>query len=796
MPTANDIEQFNLDLIAVADELRRSAAWGEKLVAFEELQSLPFLTVENSEDIADLDSGSNIAQSPDIKEPPAGEQKVKTEIDKIYDTIGEDDIALDALPEDTTADISQTDSIDSGDSAGSVDSIDSGDSIDSIDSADSIDGTPAEEEYSVDISDQKLDASLSLLPQELQHKIDHILGDESIDRGMVNLLIDQLILGEDKESLRSTIKQIEALTGKKVRGRRSVIASLNIRKSSYEWLRPVVVMASAFLLIFVAWRLVYRPISSALLFARGLQSIEDGNYDQADVLFTRSRRAHQFKNNHLRYARHFRQFDATDNAVAYYQAFTRAYPDDIDGAVEFAQFDALELGNFQRAVATLDPFLVKRRPNREILESIGDINLLWGDEGNTDRYEQARYHYGLTVDIYGPDAQILSRLLRYYIRVPGEEQIERLHPFLIEGNNRGAAHRSRALIELLGYYIDNNDLTSAAMIVNHPLLSNITDAEYYYHAARYYQADRNPLAFNEALDNFSLIFQRTPAMYRREKRIEILGYRLIAEQNIQQQQFTEALAWYDRAIARYQQGLDDGIFSRRAEFGSLFAGQGDVYYYGATSDEQALASYLVAQQHQYNDRGMRYRMANILYRRGEYNRALSLLNGIVDGGVEPNTLLALANTLYFVGGYGAAVGYYNELINLLEIERSVIESVDLRAQQHRAIIEMLVASYNNAGVGYARLYERQNVSSYLQQSAAYLTTANELQFLYRAQNTDIVADASIPFNNSNALFNNRSAEMVIYPAIARDTTAPADDLVTSPSVATPSDPRLRRIVFP
>ena len=283
-----------------------------------------------------------------------------------------------------------------------IDSIDSGDSIDSIDSADSIDGTPAEEEYSVDISDQKLDASLSLLPQELQHKIDHILGDESIDRGMVNLLIDQLILGEDKESLRSTIKQIEALTGKKVRGRRSVIASLNIRKSSYEWLRPVVVMASAFLLIFVAWRLVYRPISSALLFARGLQSIEDGNYDQADVLFTRSRRAHQFKNNHLRYARHFRQFDATDNAVAYYQAFTRAYPDDIDGAVEFAQFDALELGNFQRAVATLDPFLVKRRPNREILESIGDINLLWGDEGNTDRYEQARYHYGLTVDIYGP----------------------------------------------------------------------------------------------------------------------------------------------------------------------------------------------------------------------------------------------------------------------------------------------------------------------------------------------------------------------------------------------------------
>ena len=879
MPAIEDIERLNTELIAISDEPRKSADWGEKIELVKILKDYPIHTEGAQPEFIDDNTGEQTPEEMGSKAPPR-----QTEIDRLFNSINAAELRLDTLPDDDTAgkrrgvrvkrpaapvgaapvDAAPAGAAPADEAAAGTEGEDA-----PLEDVPSLSSEPAAsgeggggdeseiEDYGISEEDlHRLNESLERLPPQLKQRIENIMSDSGVTSSMIALVIDQLIAGESPRKITETVSRLEVgFFQPRTRG------GLRGSRAREAWSRragalmPIAASIGVLLLLFVSWQFVYRPISAELLTSRGIQAINVGNDDQAEVLFIRAQRQYQSKRNILRYAREYRDINIPEQAGKYYETLVETYPLFRPGAQEFALYDAYEVGNFTRAVNTLQEYTAMAHPargivaaRRQILENLGDIYILWGDEeGGTSadaqqHYSSARYHYALIIDRFGLDNNVLSRMARYFIRTDNQPEIaditEALTTLSTTKNIEQALRRKQrlqrisqryrdpagrqnrstplplALVELLGYHVDAANLNQAATLVAHPLLSTGQIPEYYYHAARYHQIENNFTAAQSAWQTLLLEYQKDPPRYRRDRRTEVLAYRDLGHRHLGNSELPEALRWFDLGIERYQDGLAAGGFVRRPEFGSLYAGRGDTYYRSETADEQALIAYQTAREHLYDSPDLRYRMANIFYRRNEFSSALPLFNSIVTDSTDPNAALALANTLYESGAYGAAVGYYNEVIDTLEIDRSVLINIDTaRRPAHRAIIERLITAYNNAGVGYERLAQRQGTSSYRQLALAYLTTAGELLSQYRLQLTSRVQQptpalsgaplpaTTVPEHNNYVLSHNRAAELITYSTIPRDLAVSTTDPdsarpVTLSAEASPADPRQVRIESP
>ena len=748
MPESSVIEQIHSRLIPLAGERQRATEWGEQI----------------EKDITKIGSGYPPPDS-------GGKPETSTVADQTSTTPG---TVTPSQPEGgvpgTPTELSQQIS---DDIVVEVDTIPESGERQPPPSTDKITASvdPSSEQMVI------LNNTLAKLPINFKREVGAIMEDSSIPSTQVEALIDCLISNSSLQQIadlvfnlngtrlavpkRATAPALSAIT--EAPGRKNIAAIL-----------AIILISGA--VIFGSWRFLYRPFSAYLVYNRAIFSLEQLEYDQANILFRSAQELHNIRRRYLEFAQILAQHGEYDMAATYYQRLLERYPFNKRGALAFAQFEAYERGNFSAATALLQNQIESAQDNYAIIAELGDIYILWGDEEDRNRYDDARYYYALLLERYGERDASLARMARYFIRKENSEELDKLIPLIFEGNDIPIT----VYVDLLRYSTDNNLLDNLQEIISRAKEVDPYSAELHYEAARYFEANNDYVASEESLQNVVSIFKETPPKRRRTREVQILTHTLIGKDKFRERNYDEALNQFTRAVNLYEEALENNQLESGAQFGEVYVALGDLHYFAYQNWPEAEFAYRKAEENRYFNGLIDYRQGYIKYNQLDWQGALlDFLDANNRIGTN-NVRYALANTLFNLERYASAVGHYNEILTDLRKKRANIALLSPTLDpEHRALTEFTIAIYNNAGVGYLNLHLRQPNNNYNGRGLLYLTRGNETAANYQRednnganQNADEILN--LPYLNSYAQLHNTGIPLRIYnqlPLDAADTFA-------------------------
>jgi len=152
-----------------------------------------------------------------------------------------------------------------------------------------------------------------------------------------------------------------------------------------------------------------------------------------------------------------------------------------------------------------------------------------------------------------------------------------------------------------------------------------------------------------------------------------------------------------------------------------------MYFYREKDYMLAQRYYEIAQARGYDNDDLRYNLGVIYYKRSNYSRAVDKwirLSGKMPS--NPHISFALACAFLHLGSYNASLG---ELLDLRDTYNHLIDELGeihpWRAS-HRKILLQAIAVYNNLGVTYEKLFEREHKARYQKEALIALYKAGEL----------------------------------------------------------------------
>ena len=786
MPDISTIEQIHSRLIPLANEEQKSAEWGEKIerdakkfsvessdATTSSIDALPAAS-DGGVDSVQNDEPSGVVPSDTGESEPVQAEAHRSFGDNLV-------VEVDTIPVSKPT----TDS-----SPSSIEDL-------------SADGASWE-----GISEERLaslNATLAQLPMDIKLKVAAILEDSSVPQTQVERLIDSLISNAPLETLSKIILDISGTPLQVDKRTRAPVvdtetAAKIIEEPGKANLAHIVLVALlSAVVLFGSWRVLYRPLSAYFLYSRALNFLENRSYDQADVLFGRAQSAHSTKRRYLHFAELLAYYGEDTRAAEYYTELLQRHSFDKKGALAYAKFEAYQRTDYSAARDILSQQIEEDAYNYDIIATLGDIYLLWGDEEDTAHYEDARYHYALLLDKYGTLAPSLGRMARYFIRTGNTQELNNVIPYIIEND----AMPVEVYNDLLRYSVDNDLLSDLGTVIRNALEINPYSAELHYEAARYYERVDNRVAAEEALSNAAAIYNQYSPKTRRDHAVQILTHTLIGEDKFREQKFDESRAQFTRAIALYEEALQKNRVTPQRHYGAIYASLGDLYYFAYQDWSRAEGAYQQAESNRYLDGGIDYRQGYIKYNRLDYQGALLDFLDANERLYSNNIQYALANTLYNLERYASAVGYYNQIIADLRKRRAEIEQLSPALDSnHRALIEQLGATYNNAGAGYLNLHIRRPNSGHNGRGLLYLARGTTTLTNYQRENQDDqraeVSDLlNLPYLNSYSWTHSSGEPLRIYTELPLDSTTLFIEFIPSgPRAAIQNDPQLLRTVSP
>ncbi len=628
-----------------------------------------------------------------------------------------------------------------------------------------------------------LRATLSSLPRNLRLAVEELIGERRLEGAQLRALVDLLVSG-------ASAREIAALTGR-ILGRRIVVPTAYAKRTGIEFeaekgtfayrfrqnilpiLRTFILAGLAIaLVIFLGYRFIYRPLHALTLYELGYRDIQRNEFIRANDYFDRGVLEWRLKSWYYRFAEGFVNKKQYAFAAAKYDALLRAYPGDRKGIFDYARMESAILGNYAKAEELLNLILKVHMFDREGLLAAGDNYLAWGSV-DPSKYELARRDYAILLQKYGVSNEVLFRMLRFFIKTDNFREVERLE-------QRFQADKSIrvdpiAYAELGGYLIGKGKLGSVRDILMRALSVDHSLPETHFNLARYFKAMGDSTEESKALQNTLYFLQRSGPLTRNRLAIMIETYDLIGENLYGQRRYLDSEQAYVKGISLYESALDQDQIRPEAKFGRLYYDLGDLNYYESGNYADALRLYQKAEANRYTSPELKYKEGYIYYRNGDY--ASALLAFYVAAGnfsTNPALLYATANTLFKRGDFFAAEGYYDNLLNSLEQQRSEITNFQPNEiPEDRALLNNLMKVYNNLGVTMNQIGRRSADPAKYSQALVDLTKSSEsFDQLTRNPTTMERAEAiNLAFINTKyVLFPIRGYELQIYNDLPKDMT--------------------------
>ena len=561
---------------------------------------------------------------------------------------------------------------------------------------------------------------------------------------------------------------------------------------------------------YLTWQFVYLPIRAHRIYQLGIERIEEGQYSRANERFWEAFSIHERKSWFYEYARAFR--DARQYALAaekyqellYYTASKnrRGIPEK-QAALEFAELQTYYIGDFEAADRILWRNILDFAPyDYEARLALGDNNMLWA-EYDPDRYEYARESYAVLIEQYGRTDPLLERMLMFFIRTDNLEEVLALQAHFMSSPSRRISASS--LAEMGGCLLDKqmeevrgvpnaflDSIRGVLEILLRAIRQDSMHPETYYHLARYYYFFNNAhderLTLEIAVQVFDLAEEASP----RRMGYHIHTLRRYAEVLTSSREFFPAEENLVKAIGIYQSGLARRLLSQGPEFGRLYADLGDLEYFVKDGDMQgALDYYLLSEEHGWAPMEVQYRMGAAHYQLRQWALAQDRLYTVLrEMPTNRRALYAMANVSYMRGNYFAAQGYYDRLLELLNVDRSRLPPIQPTDDVLQLdLTERLMVSQNNLGVTLEMLTDRTGdlrhrtraQALYSESALAWdIYTRNPITMIRMRPDTDIIGPGVNPayLNVLNSLYPEPSYYHHFFLRIDRDVLEPSlwDDL--------------------
>jgi tetratricopeptide (TPR) repeat protein len=659
----------------------------------------------------------------------------------------------------------------------------------------------------------RLVRTLSSFPLNLKIICEELIAEQVILPQQLAKLIRLLVNGA---SVKETAAHAEQIIGKPIiiprSFEKSTGAAFESEQSSFAYifvhnLLPVIRIFAfgavmLFSVLYLGFKFIYTPLAAESLYKRGYERIPVGEYQRANELFHEAFGKWRKKKWFYAYAEAFRDQRRYLLAENKYDELLRYYPRDKKGVLDYAALNTYYLMNYDKANRLLQRELLDYAPNDyQGLLAAGDNFLDWADSNPSrfyDHYEDARFSYARILDKYGWQPPVVERMMKYFIRTDNLKETLLLRVWFENSNKRKLSPES--LAELGGYLLDKqlekpsgvpDPYIESIESVRNMLLEAVMGDPYlpepHYHLARYHHNLNNNheerLTLENAIRAFDLAKQES--VKRRLYRVDT-HYRY-ANLLINNREFFPADEQAIRGIELFEDFLSRNLISASPQLGQLYALRGDLEYFVKSGNmETALVNYKKAEGYGYSPPEVQYRMGAAYYQREDWRNAIDyLFKASAELPLNRKLLFALGNAAYQRGDYFAAQGYYNRLLDILEVQR--IRLPVLLPNDNVQFLETgerLMMARNNAGVVNEALagqtgnrdYRSRAMGLYAESARAWDAITRNPETMTRMRLTDSPGAPSINLgylNANNALRPNSGYRPQIFVRIDKDVLEPS-----------------------
>jgi tetratricopeptide (TPR) repeat protein len=678
--------------------------------------------------------------------------------------------------------------------------------------ADSAAGETPEEVEEIQLSDEDLarfQKTLLGYPLNLRIACEELVAEQAVAPDLMSRLVKLLIRGAPAREAAALAGKIlgrtipiprgfEKNTGEALEAEQASFAYIFIHKFLPVlriFLLAAIAAASLFYLIF---QFIYTPARAESFYKMGYERIFAGEYQRANDRFSQAFEIHRNKKWFYRYAEAFRDERQYIYAEQKYDELLNFYPRDKQGVLDYAAMETGYQRNYAKADELLRRNILDYAPDdKDALLALGDNSLAWG-EIDKSKYEDARFAYARLLDKYGWTDPVVERMMLYFIRTDNLKEVLPLQAYFMENKRRKISAAS--LAELGGYLLDKR-MEEARGVPNEYVerIEGIRDLllravaadpalpESHYHLARYYHNLNNAAEERVTLENALRAFDAAPEGSIRRIVCRIDAQKRYADILINNREFFPAEEQLVKGIGIYEDAFSRRLLSRSPEFGKLYAGLGDLEYFTKTGNmDMVLQYYRRSEQHGWAPPEVRYRMGSAYYHLEEWRDALEqFFAASADLPLNRRLLYALGNVSYQRRDYFTAQGYYNRLLDILEVERSRLPLLLPNDQpEFIELAERLMIARNNMGAVYEALAQQTGDNHYRSRALAlYSESARAWDSLTRNPQTMVRSlpmpgifgpGVNLPYLNSrNILYPQPGYEPQIFLPIDKDVLEPS-----------------------
>jgi len=656
--------------------------------------------------------------------------------------------------------------------------------------------------------------TLSTYPLNLRIICEELIAEQVILPQQLSKLIRYLVNGA---SVKDTAALAEEITGKPIvipkSFQKSTGAAFEAEQSSFAYIfvhnfLPVIRLFSFIVImtacvIFLGYRFIYTPLRAESLYKRGYERIPAGEYQRANELFHDAFTLHRKKKWFYSYAEAFIDQRRYMLAESKYDELLRYYPRDKKGVLDYAALNTNYLMNYEKANNLLQKQILDFAPNDyQGLLAAGDNFLNWADSDPSkyyDKYDDARFSYARLLEKYGWQPPIVERMMKYFIRTDNLGETLKLRVWF-ENDPKKRKLSPPSLAELGGYLLDKQlekptgvpnfyveSIESVRAMLLQAIAGDLYLPEPHYHLARYYHnlgnVHEERLTLENAIRAFDLAKQET--VKRRLYRVDA-HYRY-ANMLINNREFFPADEQAVKGIELFEDFYNRNLIPASPQLGQLYSMRGDLEYFVKTGNmEAALANYKKAEGYGYSPPEIQYRMGAAYYQLEDWKNALDyLFKASKELPLNRRLLFAMGNAAYQRGDYFASKGYYDRLLDILEVQR--VRLPVLLPNDNAQFLETgerLMMARNNAGVVNEALanqtgnreYRSKAMVLYAESSRAWDAITRNPESMRRMNLTDSPGAPSINLgylNANNALRPTSGFKPQIFVRIDKDALEPS-----------------------
>lgn len=491
---------------------------------------------------------------------------------------------------------------------------------------------------------------------------------------------------------------------------------------------PGVLVAA--LLLIVGWGLfnftrscIYRPLVANKYYKQGYALLEADEYPQSEMSFDKAVSYRINKKWFFKYARGYREHKQYQRASGIYQKILTYFKHDKIAGLEYADMELEDLANYERAEEIVRREILDYHVNDpEGILKLGDVFLEWGTEKDPSKLELAREQYATLIQLYKPNDLYLSRMMRYFIRSDNLREVLQVQQTFTKEKQLS----SDDWTELSGYLLDKYygplppsqeylryEIEGLRGLLTRAVKTNPDNPIALYNLSKYYVKTNENEFIENTLQRSIEKFNTVESIKKRDLYKYIDAYKLLGEYYVSTTDYLKAQEQFAEGISLYTTERDYAGFEGTPEIGKLYEDMGNIKYSISGDLDQALSNYTQSVALENDSPSIRYRIGYIQYKNKNYLEALGSFMKAGDGNVkERNLLLAMANTLSLRKDDYAAQGYYNQLIDNLNMQ--IAENGIVFPQSNVKdydIVNTYLQAANNYGVTLYRLAKRTGNSS-------------------------------------------------------------------------------------